>query len=117
MAEVSYKLVQPEKTVAEGKAWGVVLPCEENNLTVITGRAPSLVLTEDGLLRVIDENGKTLSSFLVRKGMATIADDHCLMASETIIPADGISLDDALEKAKNDSFYQTVADYLVSVKK
>nr|QIM10700.1 hypothetical protein PlAlph_5920 [uncultured Alphaproteobacteria bacterium] len=117
MAEVSYKLVQPEKTVDAGKAWGVVLPCAENNLTVITGRAPSLVLLEDGLLRVIDESGKTLSSFLIRKGMATIADDHCLVASETIIPADGISLDEALEKAKTDSFYQTVVDYLVSVKK
>lgn len=117
MAEVSYKLVQPEKTVKEGKAWGIVLPGGEINLTVISGRAPSLVLVEDGLLRIIDESGKTLSGFLVRKGMATIANDHCLVASETIIPADGISLDEALEQAKTDSFYQTVADYLVSVKK
>lgn len=117
MAEVSYKLVQPEKTVYEGKAWGVVLPAGETNLTVISGRAPSLVLLEDGLLRIVDESGKPQKSFLVRKGMASIADDFCLVASETILPADGISLDEALEKAKTDGFYQAVADYLASVKK
>ena len=30
---------------------------------------------------------------------------------------DGISLDEALEKAKTDGFYQAVADYLASAKK
>lgn len=117
MAEVSYKLVQPEKTVQEGKAWGVVLPAGEANLTVIAGRAPSLVLLEDGLLQIVDESGRVQKSFLIRKGMATIADDACLVASETILPTDAISLDEALEKAKTDGFYQVAAEYLASVKK
>lgn len=117
MAEISYKLVQPEKTVQEGKAWGVVLPTGEINLTVIAGRAPSLVLLEDGLLQIVDESGRALKNFLVRKGMATIADDACMVVSETILPSEAVSLDEALEKAKTDDFYQVVAEYLVSVKK
>ena len=45
-----------------------------------------------------------------------MANDVCVVASENIIPFDDISIDEALQKAKDDAFYQTIVDCLSSVK-
>lgn len=117
MSEIRYKLVQPNKTVAEGQAWAVILPTGEINLTVITGRAPSLVELDNGCVQVMAENGSVQSRFFIKKGIATIANDSCLVASEQIIPFEKINFEEVEQKAETDSFYQMISDCMKAEKK
>ncbi len=109
MTNINYKLVQPERVVNKGSAWGVVLPTEGTNLTVIAGQSPSLVSFEDGLLKVLSDDGKTLAQYFVKAGVATIANDVCMVASELILAKNKLNRDDVLKKAENDPFFEMVA--------
>lgn len=116
MTDIHYQLAQPDRTVAEGDSWGVILPAGDVNLTVISERAPSLIRLDAGMLQIVDEKGEIQKRFFVKEGIATVANDVCVVASENIIPFGDISIDEALQKAKDDAFYQTIVDCLSSVK-
>ena len=58
MTDIHYQLAQPDRTVAEGDSWGVILPAGDVNLTVISERAPSLIRLDAGMLQIVDEKGE-----------------------------------------------------------
>lgn len=110
MAGVSYKLVQPEKVIKQGAAWGVVLPTGEINLTVIAGQSPSIVKFDDGLLKILDEEGHVSELYFVKAGVAVIASDQCDVTSEKIWNKDRLNFEEMQEKAENDAFCSMIVD-------
>ncbi|MDO4184557.1 MAG: hypothetical protein Q4D11_04910 [Rhodospirillales bacterium] len=110
MADVSYKLVQPEKVVKQGNAWGVVLPTGEINLTVIAGQAPSIVKFDSGLVKILDEDGKVCERYFVKAGIASIVSDTCVIASETVWNKAKLKFEDMVEQAKNDAFCEMIVE-------
>ena len=112
MTNISYKLVQPEKVIKQGTAWGVVLPTGEIDLTVIAGHSPCMVKFGPGIIKIVDDTGKISEQYFAREGIATIAGDVCVAASESVLAKEKVSLQDALEKAKDDPFFEMVADIL-----
>ena len=109
MTNINYKLVQPERVISQGSAWGVVLPTEGTNLTVIAGQSPSIVGFGDGLFKVLNESGKIVNKYFVRSGVATIVNDTCVVASEQVFAKADLDRDDVLKRAATDPFYEMVA--------
>ena len=112
MTKVSYKLVRPEKIVARGKAWGVILPTGETDLTVIEGQMPTVTQTTDGVVKVMSAEDVVEAKFFARRGMATICDDSCILIAEEILPATEIDYQTARDKAETDEFYKMIAEEL-----
>ena len=84
MANIKYKLVQPDKIIKSGEAWGIVLPTGEINQTVISGQTPSILKTDNGIIRILDDKGQAIEHFFISSGVATVVDDLCIVASEHI---------------------------------
>jgi len=82
MGKVKYILSQPDKIIKSGETDGIVLPAALSNLTVISGRAPSLVKLIGGLVQFVDEPEE---KYLIKGGIANIANDVCMVSSEEIV--------------------------------
>lgn len=110
MASVSYKLVQPEKVIKQGSAWGIVLPTGEINLTVIVGQAPSIVKFDAGLVKILDDDGQVCDRYFVKEGVASIAADVCVITSEIIWNKAKLNFEEIREKSKDDDFCEMIVD-------
>lgn len=117
---IKLQLSQPDKTVIAGEYPAVILPAQVSNLTVIPGRAPSLVLLAPGMLQLLDNTSKVIAIYFLKNGVASVADDVCRVSSEHIIAKKDIALETAaaeLEKAastEDKAFYQAIVDELTA---
>ncbi|MBR1648583.1 MAG: hypothetical protein IJ689_03175 [Alphaproteobacteria bacterium] len=109
MKEISYKLALPQGVIKSSRAWGVVIPREEVNFTVISGCMPMLLKVNQGMISILDDTGQATDKFFVRGGIADIKDDECVITTESIIGFDDVSYDEASLKAAEDDFYQMIA--------
>ena len=114
MANIKYKLVQPDKIVKSGEAWGVVLPTGEINQTVISGQTPSILKTDNGIVRLLDEGGQIIEQFFISSGVATVVDDLCIVAGEHILSVNDIDI--ATASSYDDEFHQMVAEGLKALR-
>lgn len=121
MAEkVKLVLARPDKTIKSGMYAGIVLPGCPDNLTVIAGRAPSIVRLEPGIVQLLNEAGKAEEKFFVGNGVVQIVDNVCVISAEKAILTQGIMLQDAvnlLENSPSESerrFYGVVVEHLIA---
>ncbi len=121
MAEkVKLVLARPDKTVKSGMYSGIVLPGCPDNLTVIAGRAPSMVWLEPGLIQLLSETGKDEEQYFIGHAVAQIVDNVCTVSAEKAMAAKDIKLAEAeslLQNAagENDAaFYRMVIDKLTA---
>ena len=114
MANIKYKLVQPDKTIKSGEAWGIVLPTGKINQTVISGQTPSVFKTDNGIIRVLNEKGQISDRYFISSGVATVTDDLCIVASEHILDTNNIDI--AAMSSYNDDFHRMVVEGLKALK-
>ena len=114
MADVKYILVQPDKVVKSGNTWGIVLPDDKVNQTVIAGQTLGVMKISNGIIRLLDSNGKITERFFVRQGIANIVNDECIVASEDIIAFDDVDVE-AVMKC-DDDFHKMVAENIKALK-
>lgn len=99
MAEgIVIKLAQPERIVTSGEYSAVIIPAQLSNLTIIPGRAPSMVALTNGLVQLLDVGFKPVEKFYIKGGYADIAGDSCIVSSEVIIDRKSITLEEAESK-------------------
>ncbi len=116
--KVKFVLSKPEKVVRRGEYWGIVLPTVRDNLTVINGRAPSLVYLNPGVIKLMDSPDNVCEKIYVSEGIAEIANNQCNVSSEYILLKKEISLAEAQERLnictdeKEQKFYQAICDDL-----
>ena len=96
--KISIKLTQPDRVVKSGEAIAVIIPAKEGNLTVISGRAPSMVLLSCGLVQLLDSNYIPIERYFVKGGYADVANDLCILSSELVINRSSITIDEAVKK-------------------
>jgi len=117
---IRLQLSQPDKVVIAGNFPAVIVPAQLSNLTIIPGRAPSLILLTNGMLQLLDEKSAVVAKYFLQGGLATVANEECLVSSEKIIAKADISLAEAsarLEQAADDNekaFYQIIVDELTA---
>jgi len=75
--EILLKIHNPSKKVLEKKVEKVSIPAYGGDLTVLTGRAPSEILLNEGKVKILNENAEVLGEYNIGTGIADIAGNTC----------------------------------------
>jgi F-type H+-transporting ATPase subunit epsilon len=93
MENISLKIITPSKVVIKDTLVNkVIIPAYLGDMTILKDRAPSSVLLRDGVLQILDANNNPVDKYFVKGGIADIAQDKCIIASEEIIPVEGVTV-------------------------
>ena len=90
------------------------MPTGEINQTVISGQTPSILKTDNGTVRVLNESGQIIEQFFISSGVATVVDDLCIIAGEHIVSVNDIDI--ATASSYDDEFHQMVVEGLKALK-
>lgn len=116
--EILFRLSRPFKISRTAAVDRVQLPVAGGSVTVLPDRAPTLFLLADGLLQVLDKEGKPLERYFIKGGGADVARNRCAVSTEKVVAFDKIDLPRAAEKRDeailpdDKVFYQMIVDYL-----
>lgn len=119
--EILFRLSRPFKISRTATVDRVQLPVVGGSVTVLPDRAPTLFLLADGLLQVLDKEGKPLERYFIKGGVADVARNRCAVSTEKVVAFDKIDLPRAAEKRDeailpdDKAFYQMIVDYLTSM--
>ena len=108
----------PDKVLKEKEAAGVIIPARRGDITILSQRAPSVFVTDYGMIQLLDDTGKAVQKIFVTAGMADMADGKLHLLTSRILESDEISAEEALKRsleADNESdklFYQMIGDRL-----
>lgn len=111
--DIALKIYIPEKLIFDKKVYRAVLPYEGNTLTVIKGRAPTLLPLEMGAVKILDESNKTVEEYFISGGAADIKEDSCVILTEAVFAKNELDLEKA--RALNDEFPNPFYQWLVGV--
>ncbi len=119
MAEkVKLILARPERVAKEGYYAGVIIPAFADYLTVIPGRAPSMIWLRPGMVQLLNDNMDVVEKYFISNGAAEIVGDVCTISAEKVIAKADISLAEACERLEaateetDQAFYQVIYDEL-----
>ena len=116
--EILFRLSRPFKISRTAAVDRVQLPVAGGSVTVLPDRAPTLFLLADGLLQVLDKEGKPPERYFIKGGVADVARNRCAVSTEKVVAFDKIDLPRAAEKRDeailpdDKVFYQMIVDYL-----
>lgn len=116
--EILFRISRPYKIYATKKTPAVQIPSVEGDITILTERAPTLFLLGNGVVRLLDRQGKATSSYFVKGGVADVARNRCAISSEKVVAAENIDVEKAVQKRdsaiheEDKIFYQMVIDKL-----
>ena len=111
-ANIDLKIYMPEKLVLCQKVYRVVLPADDMPLTVIQGRAPTLMALDMGAVKILDERGEATEEWLISGGSADIREDACTILTEAAFAKKELSLEKA--RALNEEFANPFYEWLIS---
>ena len=86
--------------------------------TAAVSRVQLLLLLTNGVLQILDREGKPLERFFIKGGVADVARNRCAVSTEKVVSFDKIDLLRATEKRdeailpEDKTFYQMIVDYL-----
>ena len=81
-------------------------------LTVIQGRAPTLMALDMGAVKILDERGEATEEWLISGGSADIREDACTILTEAAFAKKELSLEKA--RALNEEFANPFYEWLIS---
>ncbi len=116
--EIIFRLSRPFKVSRTAAVSRVQLPAVGGVVTILPDRAPTLLLLTNGVLQILDREGKPLERFFIKGGVADVARNRCAVSTEKVVSFDKIDLQRATEKRdeailpEDKTFYQMIVDYL-----
>lgn len=116
--EIIFRLSRPFKVSRTAAVSRVQLPVVGGAVTILPDRAPTLLLLTNGVLQILDREGKPLERFFIKGGVADVARNRCAVSTEKVVSFDKIDLLRATEKRdeailpEDKTFYQMIVDYL-----
>ena len=116
--EIIFRLSRPFKVSRTAAVSRVQLPAVGGAVTILPDRAPTLLLLTNGVLQILDCEGKPLERFFIKGGVADVARNRCAVSTEKVVSFDKIDLRRATEKRdeailpEDKTFYQMIVDYL-----
>ena len=109
---VQLQLCTPEQLVTDEKVVKVLLPVPEGTLTVIEDKAPTSLMLTLGLVATMDSNNKLLKKWFISGGFADVANNVCKVAADKVVDLAKVDLTQLELDAKEDTFYQSILQYL-----
>ncbi len=116
--QIIFRLSRPFKVSRTAVVDRVQLPAMNGDITILPNRAPVLLLLRNGLLQILDKNGKPIERYFVKGGVADVARNRCAVSSEKVVSFDKIDVIKAAEKRdsailqEDKDFYQSILDTL-----
>lgn len=116
--QIIFRLSRPFKVSRTAAVDRVQLPAVNGDITILPNRAPILLLLRNGLLQVLDKDGKPTERYFVKGGIADVARNRCAVSSEKVVAFDKIDVIKAAEKRdsailqEDKDFYQSIVDIL-----
>lgn len=116
--KIEVKISKPSGVYKTLNSKKVQIPAYEGDITILTGRAPSVFKLTCGVVRSLDEHFKPVEQIFVSEGFAEYANGTIKVLVENAVSASDIKLEEALkfseesEDISNRKFYAFVADYL-----
>lgn len=111
--DIQLKIYMPEKLVLDTKVYRVVLPAKNMPLTVIKGRAPTLMALSMGVLQILDVSNHVADEWFISVGSADIKEDTCTILTESAFNKKDLNLElvkQMYEDFKN-PYYKWLLDY------
>ncbi len=96
-SDIALKIYIPEKLAVDKSVYRAVLPSAGKTLTVIKGRAPTLMVIDMGVVQILDESDRVVEEYYVSGGAADIKEDTCTVLTEAVIDRKEIDLAKARE--------------------
>ncbi len=117
-ADIELKIYMPERLALSTKAYRIFLPSDDKPLTVIKGRAPTLMALDMGSVRLLNENNGVEEEWLISGGAADIHDDTCTILTESALARKELTVEkaEALYADFPNPFYKWLCDYLKTEK-
>lgn len=116
--QIIFRLSRPFKVSRTAAVDRVQLPAVNGDITILPNRAPILLLLRNGLLQILDKDGKPIERYFVKGGVADVARNRCAVSSEKVVSFDKIDVIKAAEKRdsailqEDKDFYQSIVDTL-----
>ncbi len=116
--QIIFRLSRPFKVSRTAAVDRVQLPAVNGDITILPNRAPILLLLRNGLLQILDKDGKPTERYFVKGGVADVARNRCAVSSEKVVSFDKIDIVKAAEKRdsailqEDKDFYQSIVDTL-----
>lgn len=116
--QIIFRLSRPFKVSRTAVVDRVQLPAVNGDITILPNRAPILLLLRNGLLQILDKDGKPTERYFVKGGVADVARNRCAVSSEKVVAFDKIDVIKAAEKRdsailqEDKDFYQSIVDTL-----
>ncbi len=114
VADIELKIYMPEKLVLTTKAYRIFLPSDNKPLTIIKGRAPTLMALDMGAVKLLNESNGVEEEWLISGGVADIHDDTCTILTELALARKDVTVEkaEALYADFPNPFYKWLCDYL-----
>ncbi len=111
--DIQLKIYMPEKLVLDTKTYRVILPSNPMPLTVIKGRAPTLMTLDMGALKILDESNRVIDEWLISVGSADIKEDSCTVLTESAFRKSDLNLDLTRQLYQDfpNPYYKWLVDY------
>ena len=90
--QIIFRLSRPFKVSRTAAVDRVQLPAVNGDITILPNRAPILLLLRNGLLQVLDKDGKPTERYFVKGGIADVARNRCAVSSEKVVAFDKIDV-------------------------
>jgi len=99
MAKLSFRLVMPERELANTEADMVVVPGVEGDFGVMHGHAPLISIVRPGVLEVI-QGSKVEQRFMVVGGFAEVTPERCTVLADEATPLEQVTADQLVERQR-----------------
>ncbi len=96
---LKYKIITPERTVAEGEALKISVSTKEGEITLLPGHAELTALLTPGEMRVISSSNEEIL-LAVSTGVLRVAHNAITILADTAERSEELTLE-AIEKAKD----------------
>lgn len=116
--DIELAIYMPERQILKKKVYRVVLPSEDKTLTVIKGRAPTLLPLDMGSVKILNENDAVIEEYFVAGGAVDIKEDTCVILTESALSRKDLDLEKATELNNEfpNPFYQWLVDFYTKEK-
>ena len=101
LKEILFRISRPYKVFSTKKVAAVQIPAANGDVTILPDRAPTLFLLRNGVVKLLDNQLKTVERYFIKGGLADVARNRCAISSEKVFSVDGADL--ARAKGKRDT--------------
>ena len=89
----------------------VILPAVKGDITILPDRAPIQLMLRDGLMQILDAQGKSLRKYFIKGGVVDINANKCLVAAEDSFEFESISLHQAEVLLEREELHEGDKDF------